>query len=175
MDIEKLREQLEIDEGVVHEIYLDHLGYPTFGIGHLGRERDVKREAPVSRILGRHEERLSGPPPKGALELANGEGVRVRDAACINHPHRSRSLILGGLIEGRHHILVVHDLTKTCQLRASAFVSNRPRREEHHVGGHFETDAERCSLVVAQEGEDHLVHPALRLVDPNGQVSLLVH
>ena len=35
MDIEKLREQLEIDEGVVHEIYLDHLGYPTFGIGHL--------------------------------------------------------------------------------------------------------------------------------------------
>ena len=35
MDILKLRKQLEIDEGVVHEIYLDHLGYPTFGIGHL--------------------------------------------------------------------------------------------------------------------------------------------
>ena len=40
MDMEKLREQLEIDEGVVHEIYLDHLGYPTFGIGHLVRETD---------------------------------------------------------------------------------------------------------------------------------------
>jgi len=35
-----LRKQLEIDEGVVHEIYLDHLGYPTFGIGHLVRETD---------------------------------------------------------------------------------------------------------------------------------------
>jgi len=40
VDIEKLRKQLEIDEGVVHEIYLDHLGYPTFGIGHLVIESD---------------------------------------------------------------------------------------------------------------------------------------
>ena len=47
MDIEKLREQLEIDEGVVHEIYLDHLGYPTFGIGHLVRESDPERGANV--------------------------------------------------------------------------------------------------------------------------------
>tara|TARA_R100001510_G_C7618970_1_gene180331 strand:- start:649 stop:1086 length:438 start_codon:yes stop_codon:yes gene_type:complete len=30
-----LRKQLEIDEGCKHEIYLDHLGLPTFGIGHL--------------------------------------------------------------------------------------------------------------------------------------------
>ena len=35
MDLEKLRKQLEIDEGVKYEIYIDHLGYPTFGIGHL--------------------------------------------------------------------------------------------------------------------------------------------
>ena len=35
MHIEKLRKQLEIDEGIRHDIYLDHLGYPTFGIGHL--------------------------------------------------------------------------------------------------------------------------------------------
>ena len=35
MNIERVRKQLEIDEGVVYEIYLDHLGYPTFGIGHL--------------------------------------------------------------------------------------------------------------------------------------------
>ena len=47
MDIEKLREQLEIDEGIVHEIYLDHLGYPTFGIGHLVRESDPEHGANV--------------------------------------------------------------------------------------------------------------------------------
>ena len=38
MNIEILKEQLKIDEGVVYEIYNDHLGYPTFGIGHLVRE-----------------------------------------------------------------------------------------------------------------------------------------
>ena len=47
MDIEKLREQLEIDEGVVHEIYLDHLGYPTFGIGHLVTDTDPEYGADV--------------------------------------------------------------------------------------------------------------------------------
>ena len=40
MDVGKLRADLELDEGVKHEIYLDHLGLPTFGIGHLVREED---------------------------------------------------------------------------------------------------------------------------------------
>ena len=40
MDIAKLREQLEIDEGVKYEVYKDHLGYDTFGIGHLITARD---------------------------------------------------------------------------------------------------------------------------------------
>ena len=35
MNIEQLRKELEVDEGVKYEIYNDHLGYPTFGIGHL--------------------------------------------------------------------------------------------------------------------------------------------
>jgi hypothetical protein len=30
MDINKLREQLEEDEGCVYEIYKDHLGYENF-------------------------------------------------------------------------------------------------------------------------------------------------
>jgi lysozyme len=40
MDIQKLREELEYDEGCKYEIYNDHLGYPTFGIGHLILESD---------------------------------------------------------------------------------------------------------------------------------------
>ena len=47
MDIEKLREQLIIDEGQVNEIYNDHLGYPTFGIGHLVVEGDPELGLPV--------------------------------------------------------------------------------------------------------------------------------
>ena len=35
MNIDQLREEPEVDEGCVYQIYNDHLGYPTFGIGHL--------------------------------------------------------------------------------------------------------------------------------------------
>jgi lysozyme len=35
MNLDKLREELAEDEGCRYEIYLDHLGLPTFGIGHL--------------------------------------------------------------------------------------------------------------------------------------------
>ena len=39
---ERVREQLKIDEGVVYEIYLDHLGLPTCGIGHLITDADLE-------------------------------------------------------------------------------------------------------------------------------------
>ena len=42
MNIDKLREELKVDEGVKYEIYLDHLGLPTFGIGHLVLDSDVE-------------------------------------------------------------------------------------------------------------------------------------
>ena len=42
MNIDNLREQLKIDEGVKYEIYLDHLGLPTFGIGHLVLDSDAE-------------------------------------------------------------------------------------------------------------------------------------
>jgi len=51
MDTQKLRQQLEIDEGVVHEIYLDHLGYPTFGIGHLVKESDSEHGLEVGTAI----------------------------------------------------------------------------------------------------------------------------
>ena len=43
MNIDKLRKELERDEGVRYEVYLDHLGYPTFGIGHLITEDDPEK------------------------------------------------------------------------------------------------------------------------------------
>tara|TARA_R100001129_G_scaffold185053_2_gene171822 strand:+ start:225 stop:665 length:441 start_codon:yes stop_codon:yes gene_type:complete len=47
MDIEQLRLELEDDEGIKYEIYNDHLGYPTFGVGHLVRESDPEHGMPV--------------------------------------------------------------------------------------------------------------------------------
>jgi len=40
MNKQSVYEQLKIDEGVKYEVYLDHLGYKTFGIGHLVTRRD---------------------------------------------------------------------------------------------------------------------------------------
>ena len=44
---DKLREEIAYDEGTVNEIYLDHLGLPTFGIGHLVIDSDPEYGQPV--------------------------------------------------------------------------------------------------------------------------------
>ena len=46
MNIERLQKQLEIDEGVKYEVYLDHLGLPTCGIGHLLTKEENDQERP---------------------------------------------------------------------------------------------------------------------------------
>lgn len=47
MNIDKLREELKVDEGVRYEIYLDHLGLCTHGIGHLILNSDPEYGQPV--------------------------------------------------------------------------------------------------------------------------------
>ena len=47
MNIDQLREELKIDEGVKYEIYLDHLELPTFGIGHLVLDSDPEFGEPI--------------------------------------------------------------------------------------------------------------------------------
>ena len=57
LDKEKLKETLKIDEGVVYEIYNDHLGYATFGIGHLVLETDPEHGQTVGTPVS--EERVN--------------------------------------------------------------------------------------------------------------------
>jgi lysozyme len=47
MNKDQLREELAEDEGCKFEIYLDHLGLPTYGIGHLVVEDDPEYGQPV--------------------------------------------------------------------------------------------------------------------------------
>ena len=47
LDRDAVFEQLKIDEGVVYEVYKDHLGYATFGVGHLVLESDPEFGAEV--------------------------------------------------------------------------------------------------------------------------------
>ena len=56
MNREAVYEQLKIDEGVKYEIYLDHLGLPTFGVGHLILESDEEFGKPVGTTVD--EERV---------------------------------------------------------------------------------------------------------------------
>jgi lysozyme len=51
MNIEKLREEIEVDEGCKYEIYLDHLGLPTTGIGHLILEGEPEHGKPVGTVV----------------------------------------------------------------------------------------------------------------------------
>jgi GH24 family phage-related lysozyme (muramidase) len=57
MNLEKLREQISIDEGIEYNIYLDHLGYPTFGIGHLIIDSDPEKGQEVGTSVS--EERVN--------------------------------------------------------------------------------------------------------------------
>jgi|TARA_B110000285_G_scaffold117931_1_gene133636 lysozyme len=57
MNIEQLREELKEDEGCKYEVYLDHLGLPTHGIGHLITEWDEEYEKPVGTPVS--EERVN--------------------------------------------------------------------------------------------------------------------
>ena len=57
MNVDNLREQLKVDEGVKYEIYNDHLGYATFGIGHLIVEGDEEHGKPVGTPVS--EERVN--------------------------------------------------------------------------------------------------------------------
>ena len=56
MNIYKLQKELERDEGVKYEVYLDHLGYSTFGIGHLITDDDPECGASVGTKV--HSDRV---------------------------------------------------------------------------------------------------------------------
>ena len=56
MNREAVFNQLKIDEGVEYVIYDDHLGYPTFGVGHLILESDEEHGRPAGTPVS--EERV---------------------------------------------------------------------------------------------------------------------
>ena len=51
MNIDKLREELAEDEGCKYEIYLDQLGLPTMGIGHMITKDDPEYGKDVGSVV----------------------------------------------------------------------------------------------------------------------------
>ena len=56
MDRTALMKELIMDEGYKYEIYLDHLGYPTLGVGHLITQKDEEYGQEVGTVV--HDERI---------------------------------------------------------------------------------------------------------------------
>jgi lysozyme len=57
MKLDQLKQELAEDEGCKYEIYLDHLGLPTCGIGHLITEDDPESQLSVGTPVS--EERVN--------------------------------------------------------------------------------------------------------------------
>ena len=57
MDIQKLKEELTLDEGCEFKLYNDHLGYKTFGVGHLVTKDDPEFEMEIGEEVS--EERVN--------------------------------------------------------------------------------------------------------------------
>ncbi|MAI05167.1 MAG: hypothetical protein CMA07_05605 [Euryarchaeota archaeon] len=70
MNREQVQKQLAVDEGIVNEIYLDHLGYATFGIGHLITDKDPEQGYDVGTPVS--EERVTEA-FQADLDIAIGE------------------------------------------------------------------------------------------------------
>jgi len=51
MNKDVLREEIAADEGCKYEVYLDHLGLPTCGVGHLITENDGEHGKPVGTVV----------------------------------------------------------------------------------------------------------------------------
>lgn len=51
MNRERLYEEIKADEGEVLEVYLDHLGLPTIGIGHLVTQQDEEFGKPPGTAI----------------------------------------------------------------------------------------------------------------------------
>lgn len=51
MDLNKLKVEIESDEGCAVQIYLDHLGFKTFGIGHLVRDVDPEFQMEIGEAV----------------------------------------------------------------------------------------------------------------------------
>ena len=57
MNLDLLKEEIKQEEGVVYKIYNDHLGYKTFGIGHLCVSTDPEYDMEVGSEVS--EERVN--------------------------------------------------------------------------------------------------------------------
>lgn len=138
--IEELRRVLEVDEGCIYGVYLDHLGKPTVGIGHLVTEQDEEFGWPPGAPVS--EERVA--------ELFERDVIRcLNDCRWINPNFdqlpipaqvtmASLAFQLGGKgyssFKKHHAAIEAGDwMEAAAQLRDSKLYRQTPQRAERHA------------------------------------------
>jgi GH24 family phage-related lysozyme (muramidase) len=129
MNREQVQKQLAIDEGIVHEIYLDHLGYATFGIGHLITDKDPEQGYDVGTPVS--EERVTEA-FQADLDIAIGE-CKVLFDMWETYPGEVQEILVNMMFNlGRPRLSKFKNFKKALDKEAWGFAAIEGRDSKWH-------------------------------------------
>lgn len=138
--IDELRELLEADEGLMHEVYLDHLGKATTGIGHLILDDDEEAGWPVGTPVSKarvtelfaHDVRIARDDAIALQPYLNDWPIPAQITVIslafqLGLPRYSKFV--------KHHAALnrEHWMTAAAELRDSNLYRQTPERTERHA------------------------------------------
>ena len=130
--------QLQIDEGIVNEIYKDHLGYDTFGVGHLILESDPEYGQPVGTDIS--PERVADAFDDD-LDIAISECETLYGAAWFYLPEEVQEILVNMLFNmGRPRLTKFKKMNSAIEAGdwKTAAVEGRDSRWYNQVGARAE-------------------------------------
>ena len=130
--------RLQIDEGIVNEIYEDHLGYATFGVGHLILESDPEYGQPIGTDIS--PERVADAFDHD-LDIAISECETLYGAAWFYLPEEVQEILVNMLFNmGRPRLTKFKKMNaaiEACDWKTAA-VEGRDSRWYNQVGARAE-------------------------------------
>ena len=145
---QRVMEQLKIDEGVVYEVYLDHLDLPTVGIGHLILKTDPEHGMEVGTPVAqaRCEELFFKD-----LEIAQSECVQLYGSEeWMAFPEEVKEILVNMLFNmGRPRLSQFKKMNEALMHSdwATAAVEGRDSRWYNQVGARAERLMSRLEAV----------------------------
>ena len=139
--------RLQIDEGIVNEIYKDHLGYATFGVGHLILESDPEYGQPVGTDIS--PERVADAFDHD-LDIAISECETLYGAAWFYLPEEVQEILVNMLFNmGRPRLTKFKKMNSAIEAGdwKTAAVEGRDSRWYNQVGARAERLMSRLESV----------------------------
>jgi len=130
--------RLQIDEGIVNEIYKDHLGYATFGVGHLILESDPEYGQPIGTDIS--PERVADAFDHD-LDIAISECETLYGAAWFYLPEEVQEILVNMLFNmGRPRLTKFKKMNSAIEAGdwKTAAVEGRDSRWYNQVGARAE-------------------------------------